>query len=395
MSAAGRIDVVYFDAASGHRSSARGLARALREETGLEARAVDLLDVTAGHPPFQRVLRAGIDYFNWWLRREAVWDLKGLINLSLLSHDLVGPRAVPAIARYWEDDPPLAVVSVTPMYNGVLAHGFAAARPDAPYIVLPVDFEEGKRRYWFEPRADLHYLLTTRRLEEQARELGIPTERVHRAGGMVIDPGYYAAPPADPATLLAELGLDAGRPTGLISFGGQGSVLVERCAAALERVERPLNVIALCGRDEGLRRRLEARPSRHLRLVYGFTPAPPVVYHQLADFLIGKPGSMTITEAVVTGTPVLPIRARGMWVVQRGNERWVEETEAGVVVPRPAALPAAVRRVLDDGGMGARLRALRHEGVYEAARIVAGLAGAAPLTRPVPAGTAGGGPSEG
>src|SRR5690606_24753595 len=106
---------------------------------------------------------------------------------------------------------------------------------------------------------------------------------------------------------------DPGRPTGVISFGGQGSVLVERCARALEGVDRPLNVIALCGRDAALRERVAALPTRHRRVVYGFAPEPPVHYHHLADFLVGKPGSMTVTEAVVTETPILAIRARGMW----------------------------------------------------------------------------------
>jgi UDP-N-acetylglucosamine:LPS N-acetylglucosamine transferase len=370
-----RIDVVYFDAGSGHRSAAIALARALEADGSVRARPVELLELLRGHALFRRTVAMGIDYFNWWLRRERVTDLKGLINLSLLTHDLVSKRGVRAIASAWADDPPLAMVSVVPMYNPVLARALHLVRPHAPFIVVPVDFEEGKRRYWFDPRADLHYVLTTARQREQAELRGIPAERLRQASGMVIDPEFYAPPPADRAAALESLGLDPGLPTGLISFGGQGSVMVERCARALERVERRLNLMVLCGRDEKLRARLEALPSRHRRRVQGFEPAPPVLQHHLADFVVGKPGSMTITEAVVTGTPILALRARGLKLVQRGNERWVEEMGAGEVVERPSGLPDAVGRLLAQGSLRARLGALRHDGVFSAAAHILELAG--------------------
>lgn len=374
MSALSRIDVVYFDAGSGHRSAALGLARALEDGFPVRARAVDVLEVIRGHALFHRTVRAGIGYFNWWLRREGVWDLKGLINLSLLSHDLVSTAGVRAIAGHWAEEPPCAVVSVTPMYNPVLARALRLARPGAPYVVVPVDMEEGKPRYWFDPRTDADYLLTGPRQREQALRAGIPAERLHELPGMVIDPVFYGPPPPDRAAALEGLGLDSGRPTGVVSFGGQGSVLVERCVRALEGVERPLNVIALCGRDAALRARVESLPTRHRRVVFGFAPEPPVHYLHLADFAVGKPGSMTIVEALTTGTPILALRSGGMWVVQRGNERWVEEVGAGAVVPRPEALPAAVARVLDDPALPERLRALRHDAVFAAARRVAELA---------------------
>lgn len=377
MSESPRIDILYFDAGSGHRSAAKGLVKAIEQDHPVRARAVDVLDVIAGHRLFHRTVRAGIDHFNGCLRREKVRDLKGLINLSLLSHDLVSRRGVRAIAEFWTDDAPAAVLSVTPMYNPVLARALRAARPGAPYLVLPVDMEEGKPRYWFDPRTGADYLLTGARQRQQALEAGIPPERLHELSGMVIDPEFYAPPPADRRAALDALGLDPARPTGVVSFGGQGSVLVERCVAALEKVDRPLNVIALCGRDAGVRERVEALPTRHRRLVLGFAPQPPVHYLHLADFAVGKPGSMTIVEAVVTETPILAIRAGGMWVVQRGNERWVEERGAGAVVPTPESLPACVERVLDDPGMRERLRTLRHEAVFEAAARTIELAGIA------------------
>ena len=51
-----KVEIVYFDAASGHRSAAVALERALRDEhPNWRIRAINVLDIFAGHRPFQRI----------------------------------------------------------------------------------------------------------------------------------------------------------------------------------------------------------------------------------------------------------------------------------------------------------------------------------------------------
>src|ERR1041385_6578619 len=116
-----RLAIVYFDAGSGHRSAARGLATVLcQQHPDWDVRVINLLDIFAEDKGFHRIVKAGIDYFNWCLKNERVFDLNGLVNLSLLCHDLVQPSQIANIARFWQNTPPDAVVSVMPMYNPVL-----------------------------------------------------------------------------------------------------------------------------------------------------------------------------------------------------------------------------------------------------------------------------------
>src|SRR4051812_44359234 len=83
------VDIVYFDAGSGHRSAAYALARALTmTQPQLRIRPINLLDIFAYDHRVHRITNSGINYFNWCLRREMVFDLKGLTNISLLFHDL-------------------------------------------------------------------------------------------------------------------------------------------------------------------------------------------------------------------------------------------------------------------------------------------------------------------
>src|SRR5512140_1475387 len=101
-----RVDIVYFDAGSGHRSSARGLAAVLRPlRPEWQINVVNILDIFAHNKRFHWIVRTGINHFNMQLKRERLLDLRGLINLSLLSHDLVTHNGMAQIARYWADNP--------------------------------------------------------------------------------------------------------------------------------------------------------------------------------------------------------------------------------------------------------------------------------------------------
>lgn len=372
------VDIVFFDAGSGHRSAAHSLATALRQDhPDWRVRAVDLVDGVAGHHTFERTARAGIAYFNWMLKRDRVFDLRGLIRLSLLCQDLVTPRGVRAAARFWADAPPDALVSVTPMYNELLYRAARHANPDVACVTIPVDFEEVMMRYWFTPRTPHHYLLASDRLYEQARAAGIGAERLHRLSGMVIDPLFYGPPPADVPAELAAAGLDPRLPTALVSFGGQGCTPVWDIAQQLSKTELRLNLIALCGRNRHLFDELNAWRAPYPTLVLAYAPQPPVLYHHLADVVVGKPGTMTITEAMVTRTPLVALKSRGMAPVQRGNERWLTERGVGLVAPTVGDVGAAVERIVarPNAYQEAATRSAGR-GVFEAAAIVAALAGA-------------------
>ena len=229
-----RIDIVYFDAGSGHRSAAKGLERALAAaRPDWSVRMVNVIDVFASNRQFHLIVRTGIAYFNWMLKREKICDLKGLINLSLLLHDLLSFSGLREISLFWAEDPPDAVVSVTPMYNLALYRSVRLVNPHAVCITIPVDFEEVRSRYWFTPKMEQYYLIPTERLEEQARKAGVPHSFIHRISGMPIDPQFYEFSGTDTAKEVSVLGLDPGLPTGMASFGGQGSGLLSKLQSAL------------------------------------------------------------------------------------------------------------------------------------------------------------------
>ena len=326
-------------------------------------RALDLVDVYAPHPLFQRTTRLGIAWFNWQLSNERFFDLKGLIRFCLWCNDRLGERDVRRIGAFWEEEPPDAVVSVTPMNNETLIRAVRSVSPRARYLTVPVDFEEVMPRYWFTPRYDVEYLVGSARLAEQAEHAGLAA---HRLSGMVVDPACYTLPPRPTIE-----GFDAALPTGVVHFGGQGSMQVRAAAERIAAAGIAANLVLLCGRYERVRAELAAWQYPHPKLVLGWTPETPVHYYHGADFVVGKPGTMTIVEAMVAGTPVVAVESRGMKPVQRGNEEWLARTGAGVVAPLDE-IGDAVRGVLaDPDRYRAAARPHAGRGVFEAADTIA------------------------
>lgn len=368
-----KVDVVFFDAGSGHRSAARALERALTgARPGWRVRSVNYPDVIAGNRWWAGVVRWGIDEFNWELTRERVFDLPGKVNLGLLFHDLLCAPALGKLSEFWRDDPPDAVVSVTPMFHPSLYCAARRVNPGVLCVTVPVDCEEFKGRYWFEPRVEQHYLLGTPRLRQQARRLPIPREFLHPVEGMIVDPELYEPPPAGLAGKLTALGLDPALPTGLVHFGGQGSVVIARVARQLAEARPPVNVIFLCGHNAAVRREVERLATPYRKAVLGYTAETPITYQRLADFVIGKPGVMTINEALVLGKPLILLKARGLGPVQVGNEKWAVERGLGVLIEGPRAVGPAVERVLASPRYREAAARHHHRGVFDAAdRIVA------------------------
>jgi processive 1,2-diacylglycerol beta-glucosyltransferase len=369
-----RIHIVYFDAGSGHRSSARALASVLTAlRPHWQINVVDILDVFAPNNRFQRIVRTGIDHFNKQLIHERLFDLRGLINLSLLCHDLVTQEGIDRIARYWRECPPDAVVSVTPMYNPVLYRSVRAANPTTLCITIPVDFEEVRSRYWFTPKIEQHYLLATDRLAQQAKEADIPDEFLHQMPGMIIDPRFYGDPPLYIPHEIERLGLDHALPTGLVTFGGQGSMVIPKIAAQIAESNLNVNMIFLCGRDAKSHEQVRRLSTPYRKLVLTYTDEPPHYYHHIVDFVIGKPGSMTLTEALITCKPFIFLKSSGMSPVQRGNENWILRHGTGAAANGVKNIALVVKQVLSSRTYQDNAEKHRHDGVFKTAESVCDL----------------------
>jgi UDP-N-acetylglucosamine:LPS N-acetylglucosamine transferase len=194
--------------------------------------------------------------------------------------------------------------------------------------------------FWIEPEQTQHYICGTPRAVEQALQAGVPARHVHATSGMIIRPDFYRATITERAQEQAQLGLDPTRPVGLVMFGGHGSKAMLGIAAQLKDTQ----LILICGHNEALAGKLRKKVSAAKHVVLGFTP-DVARYMQLADFMIGKPGPGSLSEAVQKRLPVIVVRNAWTMPQERYNTQWVRENNVGLVHTSFRTMQAAVEEM--------------------------------------------------
>jgi UDP-N-acetylglucosamine:LPS N-acetylglucosamine transferase len=133
---------------------------------------------------------------------------------------------------------------------------------------------------------------------------------------------------------------------GSLGFGGLEPLVDAVLAGGGPAQEYPVQAVVLCGRNERLRARLEARGEDRQRLaVYGWTDEVAQLV-TAADVVLTTAGGMIASEALAAGRPVLfatPVPGHG-----RAGAEMTAAAGLAVVCPRPEDVTAAVRRLLHD-----------------------------------------------
>ncbi|HXR34131.1 MAG TPA: glycosyltransferase [Verrucomicrobiae bacterium] len=187
----------------------------------------------------------------------------------------------------------------------ILAWLIAKKKLVARHAIVVTDYDV--HALWLCQTADRYYLALPESAEYLAR-IGIPREKL-RVTGIPVDPVFEK--PVSQGEARRKFGLDDEVRVLLIAAGGYGLGPVEQLVRDLLALNRPWQIIAIAGKGEKLRRRLEeaAKGAGKLaggrpRLVtVGFTDEMDQ-YMAAADLLIGKAGGLTTSEALARGLPM-------------------------------------------------------------------------------------------
>jgi len=342
-----KIDFIYIDSGGGHRAAAAALADVIARQQrpwDLEFHCIqDLLDSIdfvrkSVGIPFQ-------DVYNLMLRHGWTFGTAQMVPLMHLLIRLFHRAQVQLLTRHWAAHRPDMVVSLIPHYNRALREALDHAWPGTPFVTILTDIADYPPNFWIEP-VDQFLVCGSERAVGQARAMGVPESRIVRTSGMIVHARFYAPPPADRGAGRARLGLRPGLPTGLVMFGGEGSTDMVKIARALDKAANQVQLIVLCGRNEAVRREIDALPRRIPMFVEGFTRDVPR-YMALADFFIGKPGPGSISEALAMGLPVIVERNSWTLAQERYNADWIEEQGVGMVIRNFSRISRAVRELLE------------------------------------------------
>jgi processive 1,2-diacylglycerol beta-glucosyltransferase len=220
------------------------------------------------------------------------------------------------------------------------------------------------------------------REETRARMLGIglPPERV-TVSGIPINPRF--AEPVDRAAVLARYELRPDLPVIVISAGAVGGGPARDLVAESLRLETPVQIVVVCGRNEELLRDVQriTRPRAALYRPLGFTTDMPDLV-RVATLFVGKPGGLTSAECMAAGTPlVINTPTPGQ---EERNSDTLLEAGAAVRVNYVEAFAFKIDTLLNDPARLEAMRAnARRMGRPDAARVIvdATLAETLPVVR--------------
>lgn len=168
-----------------------------------------------------------------------------------------------------------------------------------PQVMVTTDFYI--HQMWVKQPVERYYMAS----HESAVNLAhaVPSGSM-KVTGIPIHPDF--ARPWDRASCRNRFGIDRDRPMVLQLAGGFGIGPIEQVHRRLLECQTPLHVVVATGRNTAMRSKVEAiaLPSRHRRTVLGFTHEMPELM-TAADLIASKPGGLTTSEALATGTPML------------------------------------------------------------------------------------------
>jgi len=227
---------------------------------------------------------------------------------------------------------PSVVISTYPTPSAVLCSLKRRGEVDVPSVTILTDCASHSQ--WIHEGVDL-YIVGHQGLREDLIRLGVPGERI-QASGVPVRPGFVprASCPADGPVL--------------ITVGAEGMLRRAEtlCRAVAQRAPR---IVVVCGRDESLRRALESlAPTLDGALeVHGFVEDIHRHYGR-ASLFVGKPGGVTVAEALVVGLPMVVYGA--IPGQERANVAFVVAAGAGRATRTIPEVCATVGELLGDPG---------------------------------------------
>jgi 1,2-diacylglycerol 3-beta-galactosyltransferase len=261
------------------------------------------------------------------------------------------PATIKLLACYWRRSQPDLVVSMIPNFNHAILQGLrqadaAQVRAETPMVTILTDMADCPPHFWIEPQ-EQYLVCGTAAAARQAITIGHAPERVFRTSGMIVRPEFYQRPELDRGDARRILGLDPEIRTGIVMFGSYGSSQMATIARRIETARLKTQLIVICGHNKKLRAQIESMKLPYPFHCVGFTQEIPH-FMQLADYFIGKPGPGSISEALVTGLPVIVERNAWTMVQERFNTDWIADNRLGIVLPSFREIGSAVSTMLDD-----------------------------------------------
>lgn len=332
---------LFSDTGGGHRSAANAIIEALELQFPgkITHEMVDIFREYAPPP-----LTYAPEIYPPLTRMPRVWGMgyhlsDGKRRTRILYHT-IWPYIRWGLRRLVREHPADLIVSVHQLPNEPMARAIAQSGHKIPFTTVVTDLVS-THAAWFTNQADL-IIVPTNAAYRRALHMGIAPERMEVVGLPVSNQFNQITSAKD--EIRKRLGWSQNRPVVLLVGGGEGMGPLEPTARAIDAAGLPIQLVIIAGRNNRLKEHLQKYAWTMPTQVYGFVQEMPE-FMRAADVLVTKAGPGTISEAFISGLPlILYSRLPGQ---EDGNVGYVVSNGAGVWAPRPAEVAKALRNWLD------------------------------------------------
>lgn len=340
------------DAGGGHRSAANALNNALERKypEQYETEIVDIGDLLG---PVGKVLNDGFcQSYNLALRHGQYWLEPLIFSTLTTSRKVLEPLGIQYMRTFLEEKQPDLLVTLIHGAHDALVPAFKSYR-QIPHITVVTDAVT-IRKSWVDNSCH-EIFVSTEEARQSCLDLGIHKEKLTLMGHP-LDPRF--AEPVDTAALQKRHQLNPESFTIMMMMGGTGGKNIYRFSRDLERAGLPIQILACCGSDQPLLKKMK-RFAEYAKVpikVFAYTDQIPELM-SLSDLIITKPGPGTIMEALARDLPLIIDDTHYTMYQEKGNLDYVRNYNLGRVIHQRHELLPTVHRLLENPSTYAALKA--------------------------------------
>lgn len=202
--------------------------------------------------------------------------------------------------------------------------------------------------FWFKRTGGPLVVFSDRLKETATCRFGLPAAQVRHFPVILREEYDRPLSPGEVEAARKRLGFLPDSRVVLLAGGGEGLPHGERHAEALLASGLDVEIAVVCGKDEGMRRRIERIARRYpgrLVHVYGFVDFMFELMN-IADVVVSKGGPATIMEALILQKPL--IVSQYIYGQEKGNVEFVKHERLGFYIEDSRKIVERIRTLVSD-----------------------------------------------
>ncbi len=293
-----KILILTISTGQGHTQTAMAISEYF-EKRGAECRVLDAYKDTNQllSDSLEKGYLVGTQYATGMYRRAYRMAEKSENNhhgfhLSRLANGMVGQKLLRHIKAFAPD-----VIITTHLFAALHLTYMEEEMQDIPTFGIVTDFT--MHPYWENTHLDF-YVTASSLLNFQCARKGIPEYKV-LPFGIPVREKFASYISKEEARRVLEI---ENKTTILVMMGSMGYGNMAKSIKQIDKIKTDFQLLCVCGKNTKAQRDIERLETTHPMRVYGYVDNVDVMM-DAADFMVTKPGGITLSETLVKGIPVI------------------------------------------------------------------------------------------